>query len=55
MATPDLKPVSDDFKRYVAGGLRRRAEVATEHQHHDDAEELLERAVWLERLIREPA
>jgi hypothetical protein len=51
----DPEAVSDDFKRFVSGGLRRRAEVATEHQQHDDAEELLERAVWLERLIREPA
>lgn len=47
--------VSDDFKRYVATGLRMRAETSEHRQYHEEAEELLDRAVWLERLIREPA
>jgi hypothetical protein len=53
MNPPDV--CSDDFKRYVAESLRMRAKAAAEQGREDDVEYLLERAVWMDRLVREPS
>lgn len=53
MNPPDV--CSNDFKRYVANSLRMRAKSAAEEGREDEVEELLARAVWMDRLIREPS